>query len=494
MLFFKNIKILQLKLMNKNLMWFRNDLRIYDNTALYNSCLSNIDEVVGLFIYTPKQWEKHCISAKKISFLYQNVIFLQKALLKLNIFLHHHECTDFLDSIEYLLYFCQKNQINCLFYNYQYEKNEKNRDDLIIQKLSAQGINIKGFHGNLLVDPEKIKNKQNKSYKKFYFFKKKIIDYVSKKIPVCLPIPKKRMFNNYNILPVYFVKNFNINFNQNLFPIGEKKAIKKLQFFCKNKLEDYFYKRNFPSLNSTSMLSPHLSLGIISVRHCLQIFLKKYANQTLNTIFNPSWITEIIWREFYYHLLINFPILGESQALLRWEKKINWKNNINYFNAWKNGQTGFPIIDAAMKQLKEIGWMHNRLRMITSNFLVKNLLIDWRKGEKYFMHNLIDGDYALNNGGWQWSASVGSDSTSYIRVFNPLRQSKIFDSSGIFIKKYLPVLKTIPNNYIHNPYEWSIQNNCKINYPKPIINYKNSKKNFLLEYQLAKSYENKKKD
>lgn len=236
------------------------------------------------------------------------------------------------------------------------------------------------------------------------------------------------------------------------------------------------------------MLSPYLSLGVISARYCLQMILKKYQKTELTIILNSSWVNEIIWREFYYHLLINFPILGKSQSLLKWEKKIHWENNINYFNAWKNGQTGFPIIDAAMKQLNKTGWMHNRLRMITSSFLVKNLLIDWREGEKYFMYNLIDGDYALNNGGWQWSASIGSDSTPYIRIFNPLRQSKIFDKSGVFIKKYLPELKIIPNNYIHNPYEWIIKNDCKIDYPKPIINYKNSKEKFLSAYQLARLF------
>ncbi|QCI18841.1 deoxyribodipyrimidine photo-lyase [Buchnera aphidicola] len=480
--------------MNKNLIWFRNDLRIYDNTALYNACLSDIDEVIGLFIFTPKQWQKHFVSIKKISFIYQNVMLLKKELLKLNIFLHHYECNDFSSSAEYLLYFCQKNKINNLFYNYQYEINEKNRDNLIIQKLSIHGISTKGFHDNVLIEPNKIKNKSDKSYKKFYFFKKKIIDHLLKKIPICFPIPKKRIFQKYNIFPIYHIQNYNINFNKNLFPIGEKQAINKLKYFCSYKIEDYFLKRNFPYLNNTSMLSPYLSLGIISARTCLKIILKKYKTKDLFVILNSAWINEIIWREFYYHLLINFPLLGKSQSLYTWEKKINWENNINYFNAWKTGTTGFPIIDAAMRQLNKIGWMHNRLRMITSSFLVKNLLIDWRQGEKYFMHNLIDGDYALNNGGWQWSASIGTDSSPYFRIFNPLRQSKIFDKLGCFIKKYLPELKLIPNNYIHNPYEWITKNNYTIDYPKPIINYKNSKEKCLLVYQLAQSFINEKKD
>ncbi|QFQ32129.1 deoxyribodipyrimidine photo-lyase [Buchnera aphidicola] len=471
--------------MNKNLIWFRNDLRIHDNTALYHACLSETNKVIGLFIFTSKQWSQHYVSTKKISFLYQNLKSLKDELLKLNINLYHHECTDFLNSIEYLSYFCQVNKINHVFYNYQYEINERNRDSLMKHELAKQGILLEGFHDSILINPNKIKNKNNQPYKKFYFFKKQAIDYLSKNTPICFSLPKKRIYHQYDTMPICLNQNDNINFDKNLFPIGEKEAINRIKDFCNNKIKHYFSTRNFPYLNSTSMLSPYLSLGIISIRYCLKIFLTKYKHKPLSITLNSSWINEIIWREFYYHLLINFPILSKSQSLLKWEKKINWENNINYFHAWKDGRTGFPIIDAAMNQLNKTGWMHNRLRMITSSFLVKNLLIDWREGEKYFMSRLIDGDYALNNGGWQWSASIGSDTTSYIRVFNPLRQSKIFDKSGFFIKKYLPELKMVPNNYIHHPYEWIVKNNCKINYPKPIINHEHSTKKFLLAYKQA---------
>lgn len=311
---------------------------------------------------------------------------------------------------------------------------------------------------------------------------------MSKKIPQCLPIPIKRK-NCFNFsLPEFFSKKLTLNFNKKIFPIGEKKAIDRLKNFCMYKLEEYPLKRNFPFLNHTSMLSPYLSLGIISPRYCLKIILKQYEKIALNIILNSNWLNEIIWREFYYHLLIGFPILGKSKSLIIWEKKINWINNKCHFDAWKNGNTGFPIVDAGMRQLNKIGWMHNRLRMITSSFLVKNLLIDWREGEKYFMSHLIDGDFALNNGGWQWSASTGFDAVPYIRFFNPLNQSKNFDKSGLFIRKYLPELNNVPNKYIHDPYEWSIKNNYKINYPKPIINYKKSKEKALLIYNKAKSH------
>jgi len=361
------------------------------------------------------------------------------------------------------------------------------------KKLSEKGIFVKGFHDSLLTSANSIKNKNKKTYKIFSFFKKKVICNLLKQILECFPIPKKRKICSSFSLLKLFPENLVIDFNQKNFPIGERKAIERLNKFCVDKIDKYVLKRNFPFLNSTSMLSPYLSLGIISPRYCLKVILKKYKKIPLNIILNSDWLNQIIWREFYYHLLIGFPMLSQSQSLIIWEKKIKWKHNVNYFNAWKNGNTGFPIIDAGMRQLNKMGWMHNRLRMITSSFLVKNLLINWREGEKYFMSNLIDGDFALNNGGWQWSASTGSDSVPYIRIFNPLNQSKNFDKSGLFIRKYIPELNSVPDRYIHNPYEWSIKNNCTINYPEPIIDYKKSKEQALEVYNKAQLTSKKEK-
>lgn len=480
--------------MKKNLVWFRNDLRIRDNMALYHACLSYEDEVVALFIDTPKQWKNHLVSIKKISFVHQNLINLRQELCELNIALHYYKTTDFLSSIEYLIYFFHKNKINSLFYNYQYEINEKRRDDLIKRKLSMMGIKVHGFDDNLLISHKIIKNQKNQTYKIFSFFKNKVINNLSKKIPKCLPIPLPRKLNKKIFFKNFPLKKNNIYFDSSIFPIGANEAIKKLKYFCINKEEKYSHNKNFPYLNSTSMLSPYLSSGVISIRYCLKIFLKKYKNIPLKIILNSSWINEIIWREFYYHLLIGFPFLCQSKALAKWEKNINWEYNKNHFIAWKNGKTGFPIVDAGMRQLNQIGWMHNRLRMIVANFLVKNLFINWREGEKYFMSQLIDGDFALNNGGWQWSASIGTDSVPYIRILNPFHQSKKFDQLGLFIKKYIPEISMIPNKYIHNPYEWANLNHYKIDYPKPIVNYEITRKKTFFKYMQAKLNIQPKKD
>ncbi|QCI23838.1 deoxyribodipyrimidine photo-lyase [Buchnera aphidicola (Macrosiphoniella sanborni)] len=472
--------------MTKNLIWFRNDLRVHDNTALYEACKFDQDQVLSLFIATPQQWNYHCMSDKKKSFMYYHLKSLQKELFKLNITLYYHESTNFLHSIQYLIFFCQKYKINNLFYNYQYEINERKRDYLVKKELSQKGIFVKGFHDNLLVSNNNIKNKHNKPYKLFSFFKKKIVTYLHENRLKNLLVPSQRKFKKNIFLASMPPEHFILNFNKNIFPIGEKEAINRLKNFCLYKFKNYSLKRNFPFLDSTSILSPYLSAGIISSRHCLIMLQNIKSKESFKNILNSSWFNQILWREFYYHLLIGFPEISKYQSLTKWETEIIWANNIKYFDAWKEGRTGFPMVDAGMRQLNQIGWMHNRLRMITSNFLVKNLLIDWRQGEKYFMSHLIDGDLALNNGGWQWSASIGCDSVPYIRMFNPLCQSRSYDISGDFIKKFIPELKKVPNQYIHQPYEWSQSERLKLDYPQPIIDYNISRKNFLFMFNKIK--------
>ncbi|QCI24371.1 deoxyribodipyrimidine photo-lyase [Buchnera aphidicola (Muscaphis stroyani)] len=471
--------------MKKNLVWFRNDLRVYDNTALYQSCKFYEDKVIALFIDTPEQWKNHFISQKKISFMHHNLISLEEKLSEINITLYYYQSTTFLQSIKYLIHFCHQKKINNLFYNYQYEINERNRDYIVKKKLSEQGILVKGFHDSILVPINDIKNKKKNSYKKFSIFNEKIKKYLKKNIIRCLPIPIKRKDKDNDATSFFKFKKSIIKFNKKIFPIGEQAAVERLKNFFKYKINDYSFNRNIPSLDGTSMLSPYLSIGIISSRRCFFMFLKNKNSNPPDTIYNSSWFNEIIWREFYYHLLVSHPNLSKSKSMSEWENFMNWENNSNYFDAWKNGCTGFPIVDAGMRQLKEIGWMHPRLRMITSSFLVKNLLIDWRKGEKYFMSQLIDGDFAINNGGWQWCSSFGTDYVPYIRFFNPFLQSKKIDKSGNFIKNFIPELNNVPNNFIHNPHEWSNKKKCFVNYPDPIVDYNDTKKKFMLIFNKA---------
>lgn len=473
-----------------NLVWFRNDLRIRDNRALFEACKNEKVKVIGLFIFTPVQWDKHNVSCKKRFFIQQNLIFLKKSLKKLNISLFIDECADFYNTLYCLKNFCIIKKIRKIFYNRQYEIDEFKRDKKIEKKLSKKFL-FYSFDSNYLLKPNTILNSKNKMYKIFTPFYNKYLKKLKEKKIKIYDIPKKRKINNkfskkyFRSCLIFLDKK---KLNEIKFKCGENYALDKLKKFFIFNLSKYYINRNIPCLNGTSAISPYLTIGIISPSQCLHLletihpkFLHKDDKNFL------QWIKELIWREFYQNLIIHYPFLCKKQPFIKWTKNILWQNNSEMFVAWKNGNTGYPIVDAAMRQLNKLGWMHNRLRMISASFLVKHLLIDWRYGEEYFMSKLIDGDFASNNGGWQWAASTGSDSVPYFRIFNPTLQMKRFDPEGLFIKKWIPELNVVPNKYLCQPTLWSERFNKTLNYPKPIIDHKIARKKCLNTFYSAKN-------
>lgn len=471
--------------MEKNLIWFRNDLRIYDNPALYAASVNNSNKMLAIYIATPKQWKNHCMSFKQSLFIYKNLTVLQDELFQFGIELHYYQCDYFSDSVKYLINFCLKNQINNVFFNYEYPLNEVQRDISAKNELNNNKISSYGFHSSVLLPPTSIKNQKGDFYKRYSPFKQHLIKLLKKNQFKIKTLPKKNILYKVKTLKIFPFDYPFEKFNEFLFPIGEKIALYRLKNFCKNKLSYYNKTRNYPYLNSSSFLSVYLTIGILSPKQCLYFLIKN--NPNLFSFQNKcEWFNELIWREFYYYLVASFPDLSKNDSISKWSLHLPWKNNPDHFEAWKNGQTGFPIVDAAMRQLNKLGWMHNRLRMISASFLVKSLLIDWRKGQDYFMSKLIDGNFASNNGGWQWIASTGTDSVPYFRIFNPERQSKKFDSSGMFIRQYIPELKNVPNSDIHTPHTWIKNQSFKINYPSPIINHNLSRKTTLSVFNRVK--------
>ena len=266
---------------------------------------------------------------------------------------------------------------------------------------------------------------------------------------------------------------------------GESQAELRLNQFLNNKIYDYSKDRNDPIIDGTSRISPYLALGIISPKKCILEALK-LNNFEFNSGHSgiTKWIDEIVWREFYKNIMFCFPKVSRGQPFQDYSRLIKWRYVESEFNAWKEGKTGFPIVDAAMRQLKNEGWMHNRLRMVVAMFFTKNMLHDWRLGEAYFMQNLIDGDFASNNGGWQWSSSTGTDAAPYFRIFNPITQSTNFDKNGLFIKKYLPELKDLDKSVIHNP---PVEHRKYCKYPEPILDLKESRLRAIEAFKAAKS-------
>ncbi|MGB7875059.1 MAG: deoxyribodipyrimidine photo-lyase, partial [Anaerolineales bacterium] len=269
-----------------------------------------------------------------------------------------------------------------------------------------------------------------------------------------------------------------------LFPASETEAQLRIKTFLEEKIYAYNENRNRMDLEGTSALSPYIRFGMIGLRQAVHS-----ARQAIRSTEDAEsrkgaevWLNELIWREFYIQILYHFPNVSQkafNPALVN----IRWRNDVSEFERWKEGKTGYPIVDAAMRQLRDTGWMHNRARMIVSSFLVKDLLINWQWGERWFMENLLDGDPPSNNGGWQWTAGTGTDAAPYFRIFNPILQSKKFDPNGDYIRKWVPELQGFDEKEIHAPWELCID---MPEYPTPIVDHQTARKRTLEAYKFSK--------
>nr|WP_305418007.1 FAD-binding domain-containing protein [Photobacterium leiognathi] len=272
-----------------------------------------------------------------------------------------------------------------------------------------------------------------------------------------------------------------------LWPVDEEAILQRLDTFCVTKAQDYHQQRDFPAIDGTSCLSPFLAIGALSARQCVYQLLQYFphALEVNKEDGAFTWLNEIIWREFYGHLLHRYPELSKNHPFQYYTQYVRWQDDPTLLKAWQDGKTGFPIVDAAMRQLRATGWMHNRLRMITASFLTKDLLCDWRAGEQWFMQHLIDGDFASNNGGWQWAASTGTDSQPYFRVFNPTLQGQRFDPKGDFIRTWVKELAKVPDKYIHTPHQWD--SSGFLDYPLPIVDHKEARLLAIEAFKQAKA-------
>jgi deoxyribodipyrimidine photo-lyase len=282
------------------------------------------------------------------------------------------------------------------------------------------------------------------------------------------------------------------------FPPGEQEAQRRLTAFFNgdgSAADRYADHRNRLDLNGTSMLSPYLRFGMLSARQAIIAAMQRRSTAPDDQSRRGAqvWLNELIWREFYMSITIHFPQVLQRSFRPEYER-IVWQNDEEQFDAWRNGRTGFPVVDAAMRQLMQTGWMHNRARMIVASFLVKDLLIDWRWGERWFMQHLVDGDPAANNGGWQWSAGTGTDAAPYFRIFNPVIQGKKFDPNGDYVRHWLPKLNRVPKKYVHEPWTmpYEVQRQTKFvigrDYPHPIVDHSQARQETLDAYARARKH------
>ena len=468
-------------------MWFREDLRMHDNTALYHASCKAKRGLIAIYIISTDAWKAHDVAACRIDFILRNLKELETSLRSLNIPLLIIR-SDFRTIPENLLKICAEHEIDAVYFNQQYEVNEARRDLAVENLLRKSSVKIFSYTDQVILAPGEVLTAKGNYYTVFTPFKKSWIKQFTKQQLIVSPTPKKQSRLNVKSHDIpNRIDNFTCTIASNLWPAGEKQAQQRLANFIDNKINNYAKSRDFPALNGTSSLSPYLTSGVLSPRHCLQAALS-INNQQIHegNLGIITWINELIWREFYKHVLHGFPRVSMHQAFKLETEKLRWNNNSAQLDAWQQGQTGFPLIDAAMRQLKTIGWMHNRLRMVVAMFLVKDLLIDWRLGEKYFMQNLIDGDLSANNGGWQWAASTGTDAVPYFRIFNPISQSVKFDPYGEFIRSYCPELAKLDDKHIHEPSKLNPTLFKQLKYPAPLVDHNQARQRFLQAFKRIK--------
>jgi deoxyribodipyrimidine photo-lyase len=435
------------------LLWLRSDLRTHDNTAL--TAAMERGPTVALYLLSPGQWLQHDDAASKVDFWLRNLVTLEKDLGELNIplLIRHADTWDL--APEVLLQVCREHRIEAVHANDEYGINETRRDQAVARALENTGVGFHHYLDQLLFQPGSVLTRNDSYFQVFSQFRKVCYSRLYQSMPRPVRTPKAQApLSIKSDVPPTRVEGFATPSAslQALWPAGEEQARQRLERFSDERIQDYQLQRDFPAKPGTSQLSPYLASGVLSPRQCLHAALSSNNGEfeTGNTG-SVTWINELLWREFYKHILVGYPRVSRHRAFRPETEDLKWRKSSEDLAAWQEARTGLPIIDAAMRQLLDTGWMHNRLRMVVAMFVTKNLLLDWREGERFFMRHLIDGDLAANNGGWQWSSSTGTDSAPYFRIFNPLAQSQKFDPDGRFIKHWLPELADLNKKEVHNP-------------------------------------------
>lgn len=452
------------------LCWIRRDLRLHDHYAL-SEALKQAEETFIVFIFDKNILEK-LVNYKKdprITLITESLIEIDTKLKSLgsSLIVRHG------DPITLIPKIIEEFNIDALFYNRDYEPYAKLRDQKITKTLIFNNIEVFNFKDHVQYEHTEILNGSGEIYKVFTPYKNKWLETFYHRDEGQLPNYKCNLKKLAKISKIQ-----NELTSDELAPCilkgGSHEALKKLKAFSKI-ISNYKDARDIPALDGTSWLAPYIRLGNLSIRDmfALSLMTKDEGHQT--------WLSEIIWRDFYQMILDAHPEI-ENSCFKPQYNQVKWLGNKENFIKWCEGQTGFPIIDSAMRCLNSTGFMHNRLRMVVASFLTKTLLIDWREGEKYFAKKLLDYDMAANNGGWQWSASTGVDAQPYFRIFNPYSQSRKFDTKGKFIREWCPELKLFSDKEIHAPHDLDLdlQEKAKciigINYPLPIVAYTEQRK------------------
>ena len=469
--------------MTTALVWFRQDLRLSDNPAFFEACAQH-KRIIPLYILDGKNsvlgqaqawWLHHSLNALKNSL--NEKLGLKLVLRKGN-------------PLEVILELVKTFSIDALYWNRCYEPLTIERDKKIKSSMQALGLEVLSFNGNLLHEPWTIKNKNGDYFKVFTPYwnacKQTLFSSPAKEIiarPIGVDVFSDEL-HAWGLLPsLSWASSFHTFWTP-----GEEGAQKRLNHFIAHDLNDYKVNRNFPIKQATSRLSPHLHYGEISPWTILRAVELAKCDPDCDLASAEHFLSELGWREFSYYLLYHVPTLPDKNYKKEFDA-FPWHNDKQLLTSWQKGMTGYPIIDAGMRELWGSGYMHNRVRMIAASFLTKGLFIDWRLGADWFLDTLVDADLANNSASWQWVAGCGADAAPYFRIFNPVLQGQKFDPDGAYIRRWVPELSSLNNEDIHAP--WTATDSAKIydqtHYPRPIVNHNEARVTALSYYNQLKT-------
>ena len=472
---------------NINVIWFRQDLRLADNPALTNALEDG--KTLPIFILDNVNSKEHVNGAASKWWLHHSLIKLNKSL-KNKLCFFGGNPIDILDEIH------KQFEISNIFWSRCYEPWRIKRDKKIKKYFNDQNVNVNTFNGSLLWEPWNIAKKDGTPYKVFTpYYRKGCLNSDKPRMP--LPAP--------NLSNLISIDNHDLKIEDlelmpkhnwyskmiSLWSPGEEGAHSKIEEFISNGLNNYKEGRNFPSNQNVSQLSPHLHFGEVSPNQVWYRAKTKEGKLGIKKDLD-HFLSELGWREFSFNLLYHFPFLPKENLQKKFDN-FPWDNDKDKLKKWQKGLTGYPIVDAGMQELWQTGYMHNRLRMVVGSFLVKNLLLHWHHGERWFWDCLIDADLASNSAGWQWIAGSGADAAPYFRIFNPITQGQKFDPDGKYTRKYLPVLNDMPDKFLFNPWEApeDVLRSAGVklgeNYPLPIVEIGSSRQKALEAFATTKT-------
>lgn len=470
--------------MAKAIWWVRRDLRLRDNQAL-SEASSSAETVIPLFISDPLLLNSTRVGLKRLAFLYQGLEELDSELKRRGSYLVLRKG----QPVEVIKQLMADTGATIVYAEADFSPYARQRDDLV-----SRAVPLKLVGGPSISHPEAVLKNNGNPYIVYSPYMRAWKSQYQLNSNQLLPVPDL-ITTPERVESDFVIDRDHLN-TQLEFRAGSAAAQETLLSFISSSLGHiyrYAEVRNQLDLNGTARLSAYLRFGMISARECVLAAQEamRQAPDEASRESAETWLNELIWREFYISILYHFPnvIKDSFREKLR---NISWRNDRFEFAAWQAGRTGYPVVDASMRQMLATGWMHNRGRMIAASFLVKHLAIDWRWGEKFFMQHLIDGDPAANNGGWQWTAGTGTDAAPYFRVFNPILQGEKFDPQGSFIRQWLPVLSGVPQKFIHTPWEMPLavqeQSGCIIgqDYPHPIVEHGFARDRILDIYKTAR--------